>query len=135
MSSAKSPYYVTEKDLWTDVMELYSDNSFPDRLAKNILKMSQRIVNAKRWDSCSDILREEMVSRASTHACLKLWERKFNPKKGSKVYSWLSRVIINECLKACEAEQRERKLYADFAAEFAVLNDVERIRKSEIDDN
>lgn len=135
MSSAKSPYYVTEKELWTDVMELYSTNSFPDRLAKNVLKMSQRIVNAKRWDSCSDILREEMVSRASSHACLKLWERKYNPKKGSKVYSWLSRVIINECLKACEAEQKAKKLFKAFAEEYAVLNEVERIRKVEIDDN
>lgn len=131
----KSPYYVSEKELWNDVLELYSTGSFSDRLARNVLKMAQRIVNAKRWDSCSDLLREEMVSRASAHACIKLMEKKYDPKKGSRVYSWLSRVLINECLKAVEKEQKDREQFLRYAEEFALTNPVEHYRKHEIDDN
>lgn len=131
----RSPYYVSEKELWTDVLELYETNSFSDRLAKNIKKMAQRIVNAKRWDSCSDILREEMVSRAFNHACIKLMERKYDPKSGSKVYSWLSRVLINECLKAVETEQKERERFQLFAAEYSLLNEVEIVQRYEERDN
>lgn len=131
----KSPYYVSEKELWEDVFTLYETEQFPDRLAKNVLKMAQRIVNAKRWDSCSDLLREEMVSRSYAHACLKLIEKKYDPKNGSKVYSWLTRVLINECLKAIERDQRDRDLFQQFAIEYALLNDVEVVKKHERDDN
>lgn len=130
-----SPYYVTEKELWDDVFVLYKTDEFPDRLAKNVLKMAQRIVNAKRWDSCSDVLREEMVSRSASHACLKLMERKYNPKSGSRVYSWLSRVLINECLKAIEREQKDRERFQEFAVEYALINEVEVVKKLEREDN
>lgn len=128
-------YYVTERDLWDDTMELYSTGEFPDRLANNVLKMTNRIVGARRWDSCPPLLKEEMVSGASSHACLKLMQKKFNPKKGSRVYSWLSRVIINACLQIVIKYNSDKKKFQKYAGEFALLNPVESHRKYEIDDN
>lgn len=125
MNDQKSPYYVTEKDLWDDTIKLYETGQFPERLAKNILKMSKRIVGARRWDSCSDLLREEMISKSYTHACVQLINKKYNPKSGSKVYSWLTRVIINECLKAATKEQKERENFKRFAEEYSLFHKVE----------
>lgn len=108
-------YYVREKDLWSDVLELYSTNEFPKRLADNMKKMTERIIASKRFESCSTMLKEEMLSRAYTHVCLKLLERKFNMKHGSRVYSWASRVILNECIQAIQAEQKYRKSFQKYA--------------------
>ena len=110
-------YYVREKDLWNDVLQMYRDGEFPQSLATNMDKMTRRIVGSRRFDSCSDLIREEMVSRAFTHVCLALWEKKFDPKHGSRVYSWASRVILNECLKVIEEERRTRKYFQKYAQE------------------
>lgn len=126
--SQKSPYYVSEKELWDDTIQLYTTKQFPERLAKNIYKMSQRIVGARRWDSCSDLIREEMVSRSYTHACTQLIKQKYNPKVGSKVYSWLSRVLINECLKVVIKEQKDKEHFQQFANEYSLFHTVETIK-------
>jgi hypothetical protein len=118
-------YYVREKDLWNDVLKMYRDGEFPQSLATNMDKMTRRIVGSRRFDSCSDLLREEMVSRAFTHVCLALWEKKFDPKHGSRVYSWASRVILNECLKAIQDEQRLKKSFQQSANEAFLFGRVE----------
>lgn len=118
-------YYVREKDLWNDMLTLYRTNEFPLTLAENLKKMTKRIVGSRRFDSCSDLLREEMVSRAFTHVCLALWEKKFDPKHGSRVYSWASRVILNECLKAIEEERRLKKSFQQYANEAFLFGRVE----------
>lgn len=118
-------YYVREKDLWNDVLKMYREGEFPQSLATNMDKMTRRIVGSRRFDSCSDLLREEMVSRAFTHVCLALWEKKFDPKHGSRVYSWASRVILNECLKAIQDEQRLKKSFQQYANEAFLFGRVE----------
>lgn len=118
-------YYVREKDLWNDVLKMYREGEFPQSLATNMDKMTRRIVGSRRFDSCSDLLREEMVSRAFTHVCLALWEKKFDPKHGSRVYSWASRVILNECLKAIQDEQRLKKSFQKYANEAFLFGKVE----------
>ena len=118
-------YYVREKDLWNDVLQMYRDGEFPQSLATNMDKMTRRIVGSRRFDSCSDLIREEMVSRAFTHVCLALWEKKFDPKHGSRVYSWASRVILNECLKAIQDEQRLKKSFQQYANEAFLFGRVE----------
>ena len=122
------PYYVREKDLWDDVLSMYRDGEFPVSLAENMNKMVKRIVGSKRFDSCSDILREEMISRAYSHVCIALWERKYNPKHGSRVYSWASRVILNECLKAIEEEQKRLKRFDEFAQAHSLTAVVEVVK-------
>lgn len=102
----KGPFYVSEADLYEDVTHFYNTDEFPLRLSNNILKMTKRIVGAKRFDGCSNLLREEMVSSAYCRVCCKLIERKFDLKRGSKVYSWVSRVIINDCLQVMQKEQK-----------------------------
>lgn len=121
------PYYVREKDLWNDTLTLYRTNEFPLTLAENLNKMTRRIVGSKRFDSCGDLLREEMISRAYSHVCLALWDKKFNPKHGSRVYSWASRVILNECLKAIQEEQKRKKNFGEFAVEHSLTGYVEII--------
>lgn len=105
----QSVYYVTEKDLWNNTLELYRTGEFPKALADDILKMTKRILTSHRWDGCGDLLKEEMLSRAYNHVCQKLIERKFNFKHGSKVYSWVTRVIINECLQAVLQDKKRRE--------------------------
>lgn len=120
-------YYVREKDLWNDMLSLYENGEFPLTLAENLHKMVKRIVGSKRFDACSDLLRDEMLSRAYSHVCVALWEKKFDPKHGSRVYSWASRVILNECLKAIQEEQKRKKNFADFAVQHALTGYVEII--------
>lgn len=122
------PFYVREKDLWNDVLQMYRDGDFPITLAENMKKMVRRIVGSKRFDSCSELLREEMISRAFSHVCLALWERKFDPKHGSRVYSWASRVILNECLKAIEDEQRRLKRFSEYAQVHSLTAVVEVVK-------
>ena len=126
--SLKSIYYVREKDLWNDVLKMYRDGEFPIALAENLKKMVRRIVGSKRFDSCSDLLREEMISRAYSHVCIALWEKKFNPKHGSRVYSWASRVILNECLKAIEDEQRRLRRFSEYAHAHSLTAVVEVVK-------
>lgn len=121
------PYYVREKDLWNDMLTLYRTEEFPLTLAENLNKMTRRIVGSKRFDSCSDLLREEMISRAFSHVCVALWEKKFDPKHGSRVYSWASRVILNECLKAIQEEQKRKRNFGEFAVQHSLTGYVEII--------
>lgn len=121
------PYYVREKDLWNDMLTLYRTEEFPLTLAENLNKMTKRIVGSKRFDSCSDLLREEMISRAFSHVCVALWEKKFDPKHGSRVYSWASRVILNECLKAIQEEQKRKRNFGEFAVQHSLTGYVEII--------
>ena len=111
----RSIYYVTEKDLYFNTLHFYQTGEFVKPLADDILKMTKRIVGSRRFDSCSDILREEMVSRAYTHACAAIMMKKYSFKHGSRVYSWLSRVLINECLKAIEEDQKRAKAFRAYA--------------------
>lgn len=120
-------YYVREKDLWNDTLTLYATGEFPLALAENLKKMTKRIVGSKRFDSCGDLLREEMVSRAFTHVCLALWDKKFNPKHGSRVYSWASRVILNECIKTIQEEQKRKRNFGEFAVQHSLTGYVEII--------
>lgn len=124
----RSPYYVTEKDLFDDVLLYYDEGEFSERLASNIMKMACRIVGSKRFDSCSDLVREEMVSRAYTHACLAVCNKKYDIKHGSRVYSWLSRVLINECLKEIEDETRRKKRFLEYAENCAALEQIEILK-------
>jgi hypothetical protein len=118
-------YYVREKDLWNDTLTLYATGEFPLALAENLKKMTKRIVGSKRFDSCSDLLRDEMISRSFTYVCLALWDRKFDPKHGSRVYSWASRVILNECIKTIQEEQKRKKNFGEFAVQHALTGYVE----------
>jgi DNA-directed RNA polymerase specialized sigma24 family protein len=124
-----SLYYVQEKDLWKDVLELYRTDSFPETLAKNMEKMTYRIVKSRRFDSCSDLLREEMVSSAYTRVCLKLYEKKFDPKHGSRVYSWATRVILNECLNVIAKEQRKNQRFNEYAEDYAAQHQIEIVKE------
>lgn len=131
----KGPYYVSEADLYEDVTHFYNTDEFPLRLSNNILKMTQRIVGAKRFDGCSNLLREEMISEAYCHACCRLLERKFDLKRGSKVYSWLSRVIINECLQMMQKEQKRIRGIRKYAEEFFNEIPLTDYRRTEFGDN
>lgn len=111
---AKGPYYVSEKELFYDIIDYYNSQSFSDRLAKNVLKMAKRIVGSRRFDGCSDLLRDEMISRSYTHCCVAIFQKKYDPKHGSKAYSWISRVLLNECLKSIEEEQRRKRHFAEY---------------------
>lgn len=105
----KGVYYVSEAELWEDTMKLYETDIFPDRLALNLLKMVKRILGARKYDSFDYLLREEAESRAIAHVCHQLQLKKFNPKHGSKVYSWATRVIQNEILQAKMKEDARKK--------------------------
>ena len=92
-------------------MKLYETDIFPERLALNLMKMVKRIIGARKYDSFDDILREEAESRAICRVCQRLQEKKFNPKHGSKVYSWATRVIQNEIGQTrIKEETRKKKL-------------------------
>ena len=125
--SQKSIYYVTEKDLFFNTLLFYQTGEFPKALSDDILKMAKRIVGSKRFDSCSDLLREEMVSRAYTHACAAILLKKYSFKHGSRVYSWLSRVLINECLKAIEVEQKRKKAFQTYAESCIGVEQIEQV--------
>ena len=118
-------YYVREKDLWNDTLFLYANGEFPLTLAENLHKMVKRIVGSRRFDACSDLLREEMLSRAYSHVCVALWNKKFDPKHGSRVYSWASRVILNDCLKAIQEEQKRRNAFQQYAEVADLFGEVE----------
>ncbi len=118
-------YYVKEQELFEDVLDLYDSNQFPSRLFTNLQRMTKRIVGSRRFDSCSDLLREEMNVEALTHVCLKLWERKYDLKHGSRVYSWASRVILNRCLQLILKEQATKKKVLKYAQEAFINNAVE----------
>lgn len=111
----KGPYYVSEADLYENVTILYETGEFTKKLSDDLMRMCRRIVGAKRFDSCSDILREEMISSAFAHVCLRLIQRKYDFHRGSKVYSWASRVIINDCLQSILKDTRRRTKFLQYA--------------------
>jgi hypothetical protein len=110
----RSVYYVSEAELWQDTLNLYETGEFPERLAVNITKMVQRILTSRRFNGYTDVVKEEAQSAAISRAVTKLMEHKFDPKRGSKVYSWLSRLIINECLQTVLKENKRQKQYEEY---------------------
>lgn len=115
----QSPYYVSEADLYAGVMHLYETGEFPESLAADLLKMCQRIITSRRFHDYPDTLKEEAVSSASIHVCRMLQNRRYNPNMGSKVYSWATRVILNEMLQACRREDVRRRKFAKLTEDVA----------------
>ena len=116
-----SPYYVSEADLYSGVLSLYETGEFPEKLASDLLKMCQRIITSRRFHGYPDTLKEEMVSAASVKVCQQLQRRKYDPYKGSKVYSWATRVILNEMLQMILKEESKRRKW-DRMVEDAIAN-------------
>ena len=122
-----SSYYVSEANLRAGVTELYETGNFPDALAADLLKMCKRIVTSRRFFSYSDTLREEMVSAASIKVCTQLQNHKYDPDRGSKVYSWATRVILNEMLQCILREQKRMKEWEKIVNDALVEGDYEPV--------
>jgi hypothetical protein len=118
----KSPYYVSEADLYAGVMHLYETGEFPEALAADLLKMCRRILSSRRFHGYPDTLKEEMVSSASIKVCRQLELKKYDPTRGSKVYSWATRVIMNEYLQTIRREEVRQKRF-DKLVENSIIED------------
>ena len=122
-------FYVHESDLWEDVMKLYETGEFPERLARSILVMATHIVDTwVRFRNYDEVVREDCKSRAIMKCCAGLLNHKFDPNRGSKVYSWLCRVIINESLQEVEKENKRRKVLVSYGEVLKELGDIEVIQ-------
>ena len=60
--------------------------------------------------------------------CAGLLNHKFDPNRGSKVYSWLCRVIINESLQEIEKENKRRNVLVRYGEVLKELGDIEVIQ-------
>lgn len=122
-----SPYYVSEADLYSGVLTLYETGEFPEKLAADLLKMCKRIVTSRRFFGYPDTLKEEMVSVASIKVCQQLQNRRYDPYKGSKVYSWATRVIINEMLQTILKEEAKKRKWERMLEDVKANGDFERV--------
>ena len=133
LGDRKTVYYVSEADLYSGVMELYETGEFPEKLAEDLLKMCRRIVTSRRFFAYPDILKEEMVSCSSCKVCRMLQLHKYDPKRGSKVYSWASRVILNECLQVISREDVRTRRMAKYVEEVKTRGEFERVEVPMVD--
>lgn len=122
-----SPYYVSEADLYAGVLKLYETGEFPEALAKDLLKMCKRIITSRRFHGYDDMVKEEAVSSASIRVCQQLQRHKYDPYKGSKVYSWATRVILNEMLQVLLREETKRKKWEKMLEDVKANGDFERV--------
>ena len=126
----KNEYYVHESEMWEDTMHLYETGEFPERLANSLMMMTDRMVNTwDRFRKYDELTRDEMQSRAIAHVTKKLMEKKFNPKHGSKVYSWCTRVIMNECLQVANKENRRREKMKEIAEYMDVCEGKNKVKQ------
>ena len=122
-----SPYYVSEADMYSGVLHLYETGEFPEALAADLLKMCRRIVTSRRFHGYPDTLKEEMVSSASVRVCTQLQNHKYDPYKGSKVYSWATRVIMNDMLQLILKEESKRKKWEKLLEDVKANGTFERV--------
>lgn len=122
-----SPYYVSEADLYSGVLSLYETGEFPDKLASDLLKMCKRIITSRRFFGYPDTLKEEMVSVASIKVCQQLQNHRYDPYKGSKVYSWATRVILNEMLQTIVKEEAKRRKWERMLEDVKANGTFERV--------
>lgn len=119
-------FYVHESELWEDTMHYYETGEFPDRLAKSLLRMAEHMVNTwKRFRNYDDMVREEMISQAVSHIVYRLMTKRFDPKRGTKVYSFATRVIYNECLQVALKENKRREKFLKYAEYSNTYGDIE----------
>lgn len=123
----KVEMYVRESELWEDTMHYYETGDFPERLAESFLRMATHMVNTwKRFRNYDDILREDMISQASNHAIDRIMKKKFDPKRGCKVYSFATRVIYNECVSIVSKENKRREKFQKYAEYANAYGDIDK---------
>lgn len=123
-------YYVSEAELLEDTLHLYETGDFPERLALSLQRMVDHMVNTwKRFRQYDELAREEMQSRGLLQVVKGLMNKKYDPKRGSKVYSWATRVIYNEFLQVILKENKRRERFNKFAELYADFTGmVERVQ-------
>ena len=68
-----------------------------------------------------------MVSSASVRVCTQLQKHKYDPYKGSKVYSWATRVIMNDMLQLILKEEAKRKKWEKLLEDVKANGTFERV--------
>lgn len=112
----RAEQYVHESELWEDTMHYYETGDFPERLADSFLRMATHMVNTwTRFRNYDSILREEMISQATLHIINRIQTKRFDPKRGCKVYSFATRVLYNECIQIANRENKRREKFQKYA--------------------
>lgn len=120
--------YVHESELWEDTMHYYETGEFPERLAESFLRMARHMVNTwKRFRNYDDLLKEEMLSQASAHVTKQIMQKKFDPTRGCKVYSFATRVIYNECVGVIKKENKRKQKFQKYAEYANAYGDIENL--------
>lgn len=97
MGSKAKVNYVNEADLKEDVRILYETGQFPDRLARNLQEMVNRICESKRFGGYTDDWKAEMKGAAIMALIKTLNEKRYDPNRpNTKFFSWASKVIFNQ---------------------------------------
>lgn len=113
--------YVNEADLKEDVRTLYETGEFPERLARNLQEMVNRICGSRRFNGYTEDWKEDMRSNALQALVKTLNERKYDlDRKDTKFFSWASRVIFNQFYMSLAKRKRQVKHDAEIKAQIIV---------------
>lgn len=132
--SDKSRNYVLEDDLMAGYNESLKAGMMTDHLAKLLMKMCERITHIKCFISLlADGYKEDLISESMAHM-VKAWS-KFDPKRGSRYYSFATRCILNRMLyfrSKVMKEDSNKKIY-DNAYLTSISNGNKKINTMNID--
>lgn len=124
MKSEKTNY-VNEADLKEDVRTLYETGKFPDRLARNLQEMVNRICESRRFSGYTDDWKTEMKGAAILALVQTLNQRKYDPSRpNTKFFSWATKVIYNQFYNWLVKKKRQLKHDADVQAQMLIDGEV-----------
>lgn len=102
--------YVNEADLKEDVRTLYETGEFPERLARNLQEMVNRICTSRRFNGYTEDWKTEMKGVAMVALMKTLNERKYDlDRTDTKFFSWASKVIFNQFYMWLDKKRRQVK--------------------------
>lgn len=125
MKSETKENYVNEDDLKEDVRTLYETGEFPDRLAKNLQEMVNRICESRRFNGYTDDWKTEMKGAAIMALIKTLNEKRYDPSHpNTKFFSWATKVIYNQFYNWLSKRKRQLKHDADVQAQLIIDGEV-----------
>lgn len=116
-----SDYYFNESEAREDVQTLYETGEFPERLARNLQEMVNRICGSRRFNGYTEDWKEDMRSNALQALVKTLNERKYDfTRPNTKFFSWATRVVFNQFYMSLAKKKRQVKHDAEIQAQLIV---------------
>lgn len=106
MPKVKNPHYLSNKEMYEEVVKCQKEGKISDRLGKMFLLLASRYANKPRFSGYS--YKDEFSAMGVVACCAAV--NKFNPEKGQNPFAYFTSVCHNAFFQVLNKERRQQEI-------------------------